>query len=297
MNAALNWDEFRLVKAIADSRSLTGAASILGLNHSTVFRRLGALEEAVGGPLFERSRSGYDPTPAGEEMIALATTMADSVVEFERRVAGRDVKPAGRLRVTTSETIGLRFLPPILAQFQGQSPNVVVDVILSEQPLNLAKRDADVAIRVTNHPHETLIGRRVSTVGWAIYGPRGLGEQAMLSDETPFVGFVEDSGPSFARRWIEANVRPERVAARVNSTLAMVEMIAQGLGAGPLPCFLGEAHAKLARLGPPMRAWDMGLWILIHSDLRRSARVRAFMDFAGAELFKHRKTIEGCESE
>ena len=97
MNSGLSWDEFRLVKSIAEARSLVGAAERLGVNHSTVFRRLAAVEAAVGARLFERSRAGYEPTAAGEEMIALASTMAESVLEFERRVAGRDVKPTGEL--------------------------------------------------------------------------------------------------------------------------------------------------------------------------------------------------------
>ena len=95
MNEALSWDEFRLVKAISDSGSLGGAAEILGLNHSTVFRRLAALETTVGARLFERSREGYQPTVAGDEMIALATTMADSIVGFERKLAGRDAQAHG----------------------------------------------------------------------------------------------------------------------------------------------------------------------------------------------------------
>jgi DNA-binding transcriptional LysR family regulator len=299
MDTALSWDEFRLVKAIADSRSLSGAASALGLNHSTVFRRLGALEAAVGGPLFERSRSGYDPTPAGDEMIALANLMADSIVEFERHVAGRDVKPTGRLRVTTVEAVGQRFLPSILAQFHAQNPSLVIDLILSERELNLSRRDADIAIRMTNDPPETLVGRRICAVRWAVYCRRDLAEtmRSGPAGAAPFVGFADDFGPPQGRRWIEANVRPEALAARVNSLHVMLEMAVHGFGAAPLPCFLGEPNPNLARLGPALREWDLGLWILTHSDLRRSARVRAFMDFAGAELARHRKTIEGAESE
>jgi DNA-binding transcriptional LysR family regulator len=299
VDAALSWDEFRLVKAIADSRSLAGAAALLGLNHSTVFRRLGALEEVVGAPLFERSRAGYDPTAAGDEMIALANLMADSIVDFERRVVGRDVKPTGRLRVTTVEAIGQVFIPAILAQFQAQNPGVVIDLILSDRELNLSRRDADVAIRLTNDPPETLVGRRICTVRWGLYvrrdvsdtiGPGGI-------DAAPFVGFAEDFGPPLARRWIESNVPPERLAARVNSIHAMLEMAVHGFGAAPLPCFLGEQRIALARLGPTLPEWDTGLWILTHSDLRRSARVRAFMDYAGAEMAKHRRIIEGPDRE
>ena len=300
MEAALSWDEFRLVKAIADSRSLGGAAALLGLNHSTVFRRLAALEEAVGAPLFERSRTGYDLTAAGDEMVALANQMADSNVEFERRVVGRDVKPTGRLRVTTVEAIGQQFMPSILTQFQAHNPGVVIDLILAERELNLSRRDADVAIRVTNDPPETLVGRRICTVRWAVYCRRDRADRirSAASDEVPsFIGFADDFGPPFARQWFEANVPPERLAARANSMHLILETIAHGFGAAPLPCFLGEQRVALARLGPTLREWDLGLWILTHSDLRRSARVRAFMDFAGAEMSKHRRIIEGPEGD
>lgn len=101
----MNWDDFRLVRAIAEARSLVGAADALGLNHSTVFRRLGQIEGEIGRPLFERSRSGYSPTAAGEEMVALANRMSDGVIEFERRLAGQDERPRGELRVTTTDSL------------------------------------------------------------------------------------------------------------------------------------------------------------------------------------------------
>src|SRR5205823_3672261 len=104
-------------------------------------------------------------------------------------------------------------------------------------------------------------------------------------------------GPPFGRRWIEATVRPDRLAARVNSMHTALELVAAGFGAAPLPCFLGDPNPALARLGGTLREWDLGLWILTHSDLRRSARVRAFMDLAGAELARHRRAIEGTEGD
>ncbi len=299
MNAELSWDEFRLVKAIADSRSLTGAAERLGLNHSTVFRRLAALENAIGARLFERSRSGYDTTAAGTEMVALATTMANSIVAFERRVAGRDTKPMGQLCITTTEAIGQHFLPGIVAQFRAQNPGVVIDLVLCESALNLSRRDADVAIRVTNNPPETLVGRRICAVRWAIYCRRELasahGSRAI--DSTPFIGYREGFGSAAARRWIETHVPTPRLAARVNSIHCMVDLAVQGFGAGILPCFLGDLRPELIRLRRMPSDVDRGLWILTHSDLRRSARVRAFMDFAGSELARQRRAVEGTEDD
>jgi DNA-binding transcriptional LysR family regulator len=298
MNSGLSWDEFRLVKSVAEARSLVGAAELLGVNHSTVFRRLAAVEAAVGARLFERARSGYEPTAAGEEMIALATTMAESVQEFERRVAGRDVKPTGELTVTTPEAIGQHFMPTIVAQFQTLNPGVVVELILSDQPLNLSRRDADIAIRMTNDPPETLVGRRICTGRWGVYCRRELtaelGSEAFGS--VAFIGLGDNFGPVPARRWIETNISPGRLVAKANSAHCMLQLALQGFGATLLPCFLGDRRPDLVRLSYLLPELDTGLWMLTHSDLRRSARVRAFMDFAGAELTKQRRAIEGEET-
>ena len=297
MNSGLSWDEFRLVKSIAEARSLVGAAELLGVNHSTVFRRLAAVESAIGARLFERSRTGYEPTAAGEEMIALAATMAESVLEFERRVAGRDIKPTGELSVTTPEAIGLHFMPAIVAQFQAQNPGIVVELILSNQSLNLSRRDADIAIRLTNDPPETLVGRRICTGRWSVYCRRDLIAEhgSDFVDSVAFIGFGDNFGPAPGRRWIEANVRPGRLVAKANSAYCMLQLALQGFGATLLPCFLGDRSPDLTRVGYLLPELDLGLWMLTHSDLRRSARVRAFMDFAGGELTKHRRAIEGEE--
>ncbi len=182
-------------------------------------------------------------------------------MEFERRVAGRDIKPTGRLTVTTVEAIGQRFMPAILAQFQVQNPGVVIDLILSERELNLSRRDADVAIRVTNDPPETLVGRRICTVRWGVYCRRDLADRIGPDaiDTLPFIGFADDFGPPSARRWIEANVRPERLGARVNSVHSLLEMAVHGFGVCPLPCFLGEPNPGLTRLGRILRGLGPGL--------------------------------------
>jgi DNA-binding transcriptional LysR family regulator len=296
MNSPLNWDEFRLVKAIADSRSLVGAAEVLGLNHSTVFRRLGAIETTLGAPLFERSRAGYQPTAAGEEMVGLATSMSESIIDFERRVAGRDVKPTGELRVTTVDSVAVYLLAPILARFRRLNPGVHLDLILAGQNLNLSRRDADVAIRATNEPPETLIGRRIGPIRWAIYGSKALiaefGPRAI--EEAPWIGFGDNFAAHLGRRWMERVVGPRRQVWRVNSVLSMAEAVATDAGAGLLPCFVGDQHSEIARIGAPMPELDIDLWILAHPDLRQAARVRAFMEVVGADLVKARKSLEGA---
>jgi DNA-binding transcriptional LysR family regulator len=295
----LSWDEFRLVKAIADTRSLTGAAERLGLNHSTVFRRLAALEKSVGSQLFERSRAGYEATPAGSEMAAVASGMADSIVKFQRNVVGRDAEPTGLLQVTTGELVGQCFLPAIMATFRARYPGVFVELTLTDRVLNLAQREADVAIRLTNDPPETLVGRRLCAMRWAIYCRHDLVDDPDPPDidSIPFIGLGDGFGESTTRRWLDSHVRPAKLAAKVNSVQSMLELVRHGFGAAPLPCFLGEQEPTLTRIGPPPDDLNLGVWILTHADLRRSARVRTFMDLAGAELVKLRAALEGASIE
>jgi DNA-binding transcriptional LysR family regulator len=152
---------------------------------------------------------------------------------------------------------------------------------------------------MTNDPPETLVGRRICTGRWGVYCRRELAAEigSEASGAIAFIGFGDNFGPAPARRWIEANIPSERLAAKANSAHCMLQLALQGFGATLLPCFLGDHRAPdLARVGYLLPELDLGLWMLTHSDLRRSPRVRAFMDFAGAELTKQRRAIEGEES-
>jgi len=292
---ALNWDEFRLVKAIADSRSLVGAAAKLGLNHSTVFRRLTALEGAIGVRLFERSRLRYQPTAAGEAMINVAVDIGDSIAEFERNVAGREIKPVGALRLTTIDSLAIYVLPPILNQFRETYPGVALDIILSSQELSLSRRDAEVALRVTHGPTSSLVGQKICSLRWAIYCTPELAVRygGDVIGSAPWIGPGENFWPLRGRRWFETHVARDLQVCRVDTVLAMAELAVVGFGAAVLPCFIGEARGGLVRVGPPQTELDLDLWLLTDADLRNAARVSAFMTFAGAELAKLRPRFEG----
>jgi DNA-binding transcriptional LysR family regulator len=188
----LAWDDFRLVKTIAEAKGLAGAAERLGVNHSTVFRRLGQLEEDLGVKLFERHRTGYALTAAGEEMALLAERMEEDVATFARKLAGQAVSPAGELRVTTNDTLLVHLLTPLFARFAKACPDVRLDVVLANQALNLSKRDADVAIRATDNPPETLVGRRVATIAWAIYG-----RAADFPSPAPSISWISTTAPGW----------------------------------------------------------------------------------------------------
>ena len=171
MNSTWDWDDLRLVLAVSREGTLSGAARKLGVTHSTVFRRLGAIEEQMGARLFERFRDGYMPTPAGETAAASAARLEDEVLALERRLSGQDLRPSGTARITTTDTLGailMRHLPAMRASH----PEIQFEIAISNAMANLTRREAEIAIRPMLEPPEILVGRRVADIAHAIYGSR-----------------------------------------------------------------------------------------------------------------------------
>lgn len=301
LGKALAWDDFRLIKAIADQRALPAAATSLGLNHSTVFRRLGQIEEALGLKLFERHRSGYVATPAGDEMAQLAERVDDDISAFARRLAGQEIQPAGELRVTTNDTLLVDLLTPVFAAFIRQCPDIRLDILLSNQSLNLSKRDADVAIRATDNPPETLIGRRAARIAWALYGRASdFPDAGDIGIEQLWTRNWVSLGDQFtglkAVRYLARHVAAERIVYKVNTVLGLSEAVEAGIGIGFLPCFIADTKPGLTRLAAPDPGFSADLWLLTHPDLRHSPRVRLFLDFIAAEIGRMKPLIEGANA-
>ncbi|MFJ5370149.1 LysR family transcriptional regulator [Bosea sp. CER48] len=295
----LAWDDFRLIKAIAEKRALPAAATALGVNHSTVFRRLGQIEEALGVRLFERHRSGYVATPAGEEMAQLAVRVDDDITAFARRLAGQEIKPAGELRVATNDSLLVDLLTPLFARFLKQCPDIRLDMLIGNQAANLSKRDADVAIRATDNPPETLIGRKPARIAWALYGraedfPAADPPSVESLWDRSWISLGEQFTMLSAVRYLARHVAPERVVYKLNTVLGLAEAVEAGIGIGFLPCFIGDTRPGLTRLAPPDPDLSADLWLLTHPDLRHTPRVRLFLDFLAVEVGKLRPLIEGA---
>ncbi|MCJ2060140.1 LysR family transcriptional regulator [Methylobacterium sp. J-048] len=287
----LDWDEFRFVKAVAERGGLTAAAAQLGINHSTAFRRLGSIEARLDARLFERLRTGYVPTPAGLAMIEAAARIETDVAQFSRTIAGQEQAPSGELRVTAPVNVATGLLMPILATFCARYPQIRLDLILAEAALNLSRRDADVAIRASRNPSETLVGRRLTGLAWAVYGQadRVYGD---LAAEDWVVPGSAVAGSLFTP-FIEARVPAEQVRLRINTVTGLTAAVAAGIGIGPLPCFEGDAERGLRRLSGPHPEIAADLWMLTHPDLRHAGRVRAFMDHLAEAILPLRARFEG----
>ena len=294
MNEPLNWDEFRIVKAIAETHSLAGAAERLGLNHSTMFRRLTALEARLGMRLFERGRAGYQPTAAGADMVSLATLMGDTIAEFERRVGQDEVKLSGLVRVTTLNSLGALILPSVCLALRAEHPALQVELNLTETTLDLCQGEADLALRFTKaSPAEPLTGRRIARAPWAIYAVAALrAPSGELAAGCPWVFPADTFGPPEARRWLGRHVERRRVAATASNDLVMAELAARGVGAAMLPCYVA-ARPELQRVSMADSEIDRELWLVAHPQALNTARVRAVFDFLGDELAMRRSQFEG----
>jgi DNA-binding transcriptional LysR family regulator len=290
--AEFDWDDLRYVLAVASAGSLAGAARSLGVNHTTVLRRIGAFEQSHGLRLFERLPTGYVLTAGGEELIAAARSIDETVVALERKLAGQDLRLSGSIRVTTTDTLMGSILPEILAQFRDAHPGIQVEVAISNLLFNLTRRDADVAIRPVKNPPETLIGRRIAKVAFAIYGSRRylarnkakpLASQRWITPDDSLAGTT-------AAQWLRQHLPQIEIALRTDSFLAGAQAARAGIGLAALPCYLGDTTPDLLRVEGPVAAMETALWILTHEDLKNVARIRVFTDFV-AQAFRQRSFL------
>jgi DNA-binding transcriptional LysR family regulator len=293
---SLAWDDFRLIDAVAATRGLPAAAARLGLDHSTAFRRLNAIEAALGQPLFERHRAGYSLTPAGEEMAALAARVDEDITAVTRRLAGQAPAPAGEVRLATSDGLLAGLLMPALVAFRQSYPAIRLDIVTGNAALNLSRRDADIALRATDTPPDTLVGRRLARIAWALYGAAGLAHPAEPADSAQWVCLGDNLSGLKVVRFAQAMVAPGRLAARFDTVLGLAQAVAAGIGVGHLPCFIGDAQPELVRLAAPDPAHAADLWLLTHPDLRHTPRIRAVLDELGQALAARRPLIEGQEA-
>ena len=294
----MGWEDLRFVLAVGRSGSLSGAARALKVNHSTVFRRVAQLEDRMGVRLFDRLPEGYAPTPAGEALIALGGRVEEDVAALERRLAGEDLRPSGTVRVTTTDTL-IPFLAPMCARFRLIQPQVQLELVVSQERLNLSRRDADVALRPTSTPPENLVGRRLSGMTAAIYGAEAY--FAACPDEMPltghdWIGYDDSLSHLSASQWLRERIAPERIVMRCNNLMAIREAARAGIGLALLPCYLADDQPRLRRHGDLIPELTTDLWLLVHEDLRRTARIRAFMDHLASEVAKVRSRLEASQA-
>lgn len=286
MATTLNWDDLRIMLAIAEHGTLSGAAAGLRISHPTLSRRLRRIEQRLGSRLFERTPSSLRLTAAGEDMRQLALRLRDDITALERRIGGRDAGPGGAIRLTAPDAVSDYLLPSILAELCKEHAGLTIDLVVSNQVLSLAQRAADIALRITAKPTETLRGRRVGTVAMAIYAARNLPVPETLGTLSgiPWVGFDAALACSGPGTWVAHNIPESDIRFRANTLLSAAQAVRSGIGCGLLPCFVGGSIPDLIRIGAPLPQLSVPLWLLVHPETARLPRIRRACDALATKL-------------
>jgi DNA-binding transcriptional LysR family regulator len=295
-----DWNHPKLVLAIARTGSLTGAARELRINHSTAFRRLGALEAKLGVRLFDRLPGGaYEPTEAGRRMAAGAERIESEAAALDRDLTGADLRLTGTLRVTTAATVAQTLLTAQLARFQRAHPSLTIELSVDRRVLSLSRHEVDVAVRAMRPTEGDLFGRKLATIGWTIYGrrsefgPMPVREALAALRKGPVIGWETGAPAHTNGGWIERQAGPGAVVYRTSSVVNHHAAAREGIGLAVLPCYMGDQDPELVRLTAPIAALETELWMVTHVDLKRTAKVRAFFEVVGEGIAAQRALIAG----
>ncbi|MFZ5843838.1 MAG: LysR family transcriptional regulator [Pseudomonadota bacterium] len=286
MQKAEDLNDLRLVALIAETGSLSGAAERLGVNHATVFRRLGQLEGRLGVRVFERSGGRYHATAAGEELAKTGAQLHDLATQALLKVAGQDLRPKGMVRISTTDSVAQALLPPILARCRQQYPQITLSVEVENRAVNLSKRDADIAIRPTQQPPEHLIGKCLAPLNFSVYGGtryiKEAGARTLAQHE--WIALDESFSGHRTLRWLE-NIKPlADVGYRTNSFGNIRQTCINSLGLALLPAILGDNTPGLVRIGERVPECAVNLWLLTHPDLRETTRIKVVFQFLQINL-------------
>ena len=278
-----NWDDYRIFIALAEAGSLLQAGKNLGVQHSTVLRRINSLEQRLGVRLFERLRGGYTLTASGERMLATVQHLKEEVTNAERQVLGGDVKLSGSIKISTTDTIGYFWLPPYIKGFKEKYPDITLDVDITTRHINLTKREADIAIPAVNRQPDYMIGRELQKIVFRLYAHQSYQATNVQPDAYQAHNFLlpnEAIGGIPANRYIRKYIGTKQIAATSDKLTALYQMCKQGLGIAALPSYVAEKDASLKCVGElPASTQKNAIWLLTHPDLKNTARIRAFMEF------------------
>ena len=280
----LNWDDLHYFVVVSRAGNLSRAARILDVNHSTVFRRIAGLESSLGLRLFDRKSEGYELTEAGKIIMEVASQVDADISALDLRLKRQDAQLSGTIRIATSDILIANFLPPHLLSFRQKYPGIEIDLISDNTFTNLAKREADIALRLCRNPAKELVGEKIAELGWALYASQSYLTEHGRPDSpeelvSHFIVSGDESMPQItATSWLMSYAPEEAVVLRSNSAMNLFSAIKAGIGMGMLPCHIGDAEPTLEAVFPPGAALTSDLWVLTHSELRKTAAVNAFME-------------------
>jgi DNA-binding transcriptional LysR family regulator len=282
-----NWDDLRYFHAVAEAGSLNGACKSLGVNHSTVFRRINSLEGKLAVRLFERRDARYILTGSGESLLARTTQIISAVDEVDRFIVGGDQTLEGSIRITAPDGFAYYSLPSLIAEFTALYPGIHIQLLASSDDFNLSRLEADIALRSTSSPPEHLVGRKLYSMPWNLYGSPEIFSQSLGRFGLRQLANYPLIGPERAllrlnpMQWLEKHADKLNFSARANTFLGMSALAREGMGLALLPA---DVAMGLQKVGVLERQFTSDIWLLTHPDLRGNTRVRTCMQFLADRL-------------
>lgn len=296
----MDWGLYRYFLAVAESGSLSAAARQLGVSQPTVGRQIQELEARLNTRLFDRLSTGYSLTPSGKCVVDLARNIEVNAVAIERKIAGVDQKPAGLVCLCAPEGLGNAWLMPKIALLRERYPEIEVELVISMGQRDLGRREADIALRVGKPGDDSLVGRRISAVGFGLFASRDYAARRGIP-ETPrdLAGHcvIESIGPLATLPQVQ---RLRDLSGESSCGFACSNLLVQftalktGLGLLPIPYYMAHGHPDLLHVLPDDFHIEMDLWLLTHRDLKATARIRAVMDFLAGEVLADRDLLVGA---
>ncbi|HUM11845.1 MAG TPA: LysR family transcriptional regulator [Myxococcaceae bacterium] len=284
----MDWNDLRYFLTIARSGSLAKAARELAVEHTTVSRRLGALESALGTKLFARGPGGLTLTPAGKDILPVVESIGERISALERCVTGADGRVAGTVRLTIPES-GNSYFMQRLTELRSRHPELLIELISDNRALDIRRGEADIAVRFAANVDQDLVVRRAGTAGWALYASTAYlarkGPLASVDDLTghEVIGYADLLATVEGEAWVRSLRHAPNVVMRGNSITAVARAAVEGIGIAPLPCFAAAQEPALVRISPRLIG-ERDILVVAHPDLVKVARVRATLDFL-VELF------------
>ena len=293
-----DWNDLRYFLAVARAGSTLAAAKALGTSQSTVHRRLAELETRIGRPLVTRHSTGYRLTELGEHLLPYAVRAEEAMRAFERNSIAADQDLTGTVRVTCASTLADRLAQsPLIDAFHTRYPGLRIELVITDRFVDLSKGEADIAIRFGESQDDAVIGRKIAEVPWAVYASRSYverhGRPERLEDiEHHFVVACDGEIANYAAaQWLRSVAPHAKVAARSENWPGLVLAVKSGVGLGPLPTHHGDQEKELVRLIDTAPELVSHFWLLMHRDMRRTPRVRAFFDYVVAEIKSFRALL------
>jgi len=291
------WDDVRFFLAVARAGSLSGAARALGVGHVTVGRRIALFEKKLGVTLLNRTPDGFATTLAGQAILRECATMESAAIDLERIVAGRDSLIAGSVRVTTTEALAYQLVTPAVAALHETHPELRIDLITGVRSLDIARREADLAVRLARPSAPDLVCRKLGEVGFSLYASRRYlasagvprrGQGLTGFDLIAFTGAPAATSPFFMGESLEG----ARVALRCDNPLIQVRAAASNVGIVEAACFLGDSSPELVRVWPDEAPARRAAWLIMHPDMQRAARIKAVSSVITEAFRRQRRILE-----